>query len=153
MKFLRWREFHCLAAARNQFKWLVEWLHRRVIASAGAIAHTMALVQSIRLRLLDRIFCSEKNASLKSFVAKYFRYIWILCSESTTVGRSESKKLQVAEQWWCMEPKFRKFGNFENIEVGGVFGHQNWWNWFAGANFIACGGAKSIQVIRRVVAP
>ena len=27
------------------FKCLVEWLHRREIASAGAIAHTMALVR------------------------------------------------------------------------------------------------------------
>ena len=48
-------------------KCLVEWLHRREIAPAGAIAHTMALVQSGTFRSLDRIFVFEKDESRKSF--------------------------------------------------------------------------------------
>ena len=70
MKFLRWREFHCFAAPRFVFKCLVEWLHRREIASAGAIVHTMAVVQSVVFRFWDRIFATEKNEYRKSFVAK-----------------------------------------------------------------------------------
>ena len=34
------------------FKCLVEWLHRREIASAGAIVHTNALVRLMALRVL-----------------------------------------------------------------------------------------------------
>ena len=49
------------------FKCLVEWLHRREIASAGATAHTIPLVQSIVFWSLDRIFAIEKNESRKSF--------------------------------------------------------------------------------------
>ena len=39
----------------SYFKCLVEWLHRREIAPAGAIANTDALVRSILLRPLGRI--------------------------------------------------------------------------------------------------
>ena len=51
----------------SYFKCLVEWLHRREIASAGALAHTIALVHSGHFRSLDRIFAIEKNESRKSF--------------------------------------------------------------------------------------
>ena len=39
----------------SYFKCLVEWLHRREIASAGAIAHTNEVVQSGFFRSLDRV--------------------------------------------------------------------------------------------------
>ena len=45
----------------SQFKCVVEWLHRREIASAGAIAHTNALVQSVLLRPLGRISVVEMH--------------------------------------------------------------------------------------------
>ena len=51
----------------SYFKCLVEWLHRREIASAGAIGHTNELVQSGTFRSLDRIFVIEKNDFRKSF--------------------------------------------------------------------------------------
>ena len=35
-----------------------------------------------------------------------------------------------------MTPKFRKLENFENIDAGEGFGHENRPNFFAGANFI-----------------
>ena len=41
------------------FKFLVEWLHRREVAPAGAIAHTNELAQSVLLRPLGRIFVVE----------------------------------------------------------------------------------------------
>ena len=50
------------------FKCLVEWLHRREIASAGAIAHTNALVNRGRLRSLGEIFPIETNGSRKCFL-------------------------------------------------------------------------------------
>ena len=49
------------------FKCPVEWLHRREIASAGAIVHTDEFVQSGVFRSLDRILAIEKNESRKSF--------------------------------------------------------------------------------------
>ena len=66
LKFSRWREFQCFAAARFSFTWLVEWLHRRVIASAGSIARRFGLVQSVRFRSLNRISDIENNESRKS---------------------------------------------------------------------------------------
>ena len=51
----------------SYFKCLVEWLHRREIAPAGAIAHTNAVVRSMALRLLDRICDLERNEFRKSF--------------------------------------------------------------------------------------
>ena len=40
MKFFRWRDLNALRCAPCIFKWLVKWLHRRVIASAGWICST-----------------------------------------------------------------------------------------------------------------
>ena len=40
-----------------------------------------------------------------------------------------------------MTPKSRKLQFFENIDAGEGFGHENRPNFFAGANFIACGAA------------
>ena len=51
----------------SYFKCLVEWLHRREIASAGAIVHTNELVQCINFRCSDGIFAIEKNASQDKF--------------------------------------------------------------------------------------
>ena len=62
--------FQCFAAARLSFTWLVEWLHRRVIASAGAIARRLALVRCMRVRCLGRIFDIATDESQKSLVAK-----------------------------------------------------------------------------------
>ena len=52
----------------SHFKCLVEWLHRRGIASAGAIAHTNALVQYMFLRPLGRISVVETNGPRTSFL-------------------------------------------------------------------------------------
>ena len=58
----------------SYFKCLVEWLHRREIASAGAIAHTNELVQSGVFRSLDRIFAIEKNEFRKSLETIQLQY-------------------------------------------------------------------------------
>ena len=59
----------------SHFKCLVERLHRREIASAGAIAHTNALVRSILLRLLGQICVAEINGSRKSFAIIQVQYL------------------------------------------------------------------------------
>ena len=38
------------------YKWFVEWLHRKVISSAGAIARRIGLVQCVRFRSSRSIF-------------------------------------------------------------------------------------------------
>ena len=63
LKFSRWREFQCFAAARFSFTWLVEWLHRRVIASAGAIARRTPAMASGRFRFSGRFFDAETNGA------------------------------------------------------------------------------------------
>ena len=57
--FIAWRR------RGSYFKCLVEWLHRREIASAWAIVHTNALVQSGLFRSLYQIFLDEKSGSRK----------------------------------------------------------------------------------------
>ena len=59
----------------SQFKCLVEWLHRREIASAGAIDHTNALVQSILLRPLDEISATRNCEIRKSLLIMQLQYI------------------------------------------------------------------------------
>ena len=121
----------------SYFKCFVEWLHRREIASAGAIAHTNALVQFVLLRPLGRISVAEMNWSRKFLLPIQFQYYWISFSESMTASRCETKKLYVAKLGWCMAPKFRKLDIFENIEAGEWFGYNKSRIFFAGANFIA----------------
>ena len=70
LKFYRWREFQCLMAAHFSFTWLVEWLHRRVIASAGAIARRNPVMESGRLRPSDRFFDVETNGSQEILLPK-----------------------------------------------------------------------------------
>ena len=113
MKFLRWREFHCLAAPRSYFKCLVEWLHRREIASAGVIAHTNELVQSIVFRSFDRIFAIETNEFRKRFGIMQLQSVWILIRESMTASRCETEQLYVAKQGWRMTPRFQKLEIFK----------------------------------------
>ena len=65
--FFAGANFIALRRHGSYFKCLVEWLHRREIAPAGAIAHTIPLVQSIVFRSLDWIFAIGKNESRTSF--------------------------------------------------------------------------------------
>ena len=48
-------------APTYHYTWLVEWLHRRVISSAGAIAPRIGLQQSMRFRSLTLIFDIEND--------------------------------------------------------------------------------------------
>ena len=122
--FLAGANFIASRRRGSYFKCLVEWLHRREIASAGAIGHTNAVVRSMALRFSDWISDREKNEFRKSFEIIPLQRFGILFSESMTASRCETKKLYVAKQWWCMTPKFRKFDFFENIEAGEGFDHQ-----------------------------
>ena len=131
----------------SYFKCLVEWLHRRGIASAGAIAHTNELVQCVNFRSLDRISLTETIESRKSFEIMQLQYVWIWFSESMTASRFETKKLYVPAQGWCMASKFQKLEIFENIEASEGFGHPKSRIFFAGANFIACGAAVHISSV------
>ena len=59
--FFAGANFIALRRRGSNFKCLVEWLHRREIASAGAIADTNKLEQSGTFRSLDQVFAIEKN--------------------------------------------------------------------------------------------
>ena len=59
----------------SQFKSLVEWLHRREIASARAIAHTNALVQSVISRPLGNILVTINNENHKSLQIMQLQYV------------------------------------------------------------------------------
>ena len=142
--FFAGANFIALRRRGSYFKCLVEWLHRRGIASAGAIAHTNVLVRCMLFRSLDEIFLVEKNRLRKCIRIMQLHYCWISFSESMTASRCEMEKLYVPTLGWCMPPKFRKFEIVENIEAGEGFGHQKSRICFVGANFIACGAAARL---------
>ena len=48
------------------YKWLEEWLHRRVISSAGAIARRIGLVRSMRFRTSRSIFETQHDEIRRS---------------------------------------------------------------------------------------
>ena len=66
---------------------VVEWLHRREIASAGPVAHTNALVQSAISQPSDHILVIIMNENHKSILIMQLQYVRRLFSESITVGR------------------------------------------------------------------
>ena len=80
------------------FTWLVEWLHRRVISSTGAIVRRKAVVRSMRFRTLTMIFVTINDVFWKSLQFVWSARAWISFSESITAGRCETRKLYVAKQ-------------------------------------------------------
>ena len=58
----------------SEFKCLVEWLHRREIASAWAIVHTNALVQCMFFRFSDQVFFIEANVFRKFILIMQLQY-------------------------------------------------------------------------------
>ena len=75
--FFAGANFIALRRRGSYFKCLVEWLHRRGIASARAIVHTNELVQAMNFRPLDRVFAFEKNELRKSFEIMQLQYVWV----------------------------------------------------------------------------
>ena len=59
----------------SHFKCLVEWLHRREIAPAGATAHTNALVNRGRSRPLGTIFLIEIHGCRKFLLPIQLQYL------------------------------------------------------------------------------
>ena len=85
-------------APTYHFKWLVEWLHRRLISSAGAIARRKVVVQSMRFRTLTMVFVTINDVCWKLLKIIMSAGVWISFSESITAGRCEMKKLYVTKQ-------------------------------------------------------
>ena len=92
-KFVRWRDFNALRRAHVSFTWLVEWLHRRVISSAGAIGPRIGVMEFIRFGTLTSIFDIENDVIRNSDRIVLSAGAWISFSESITAGRWETNKL------------------------------------------------------------
>ena len=78
--------------------WLVEWLHRRVIASAGAIRQRKVAMWSVRLRHSDRFFDVEMDRSQKFLLIRLQHFYRRTFSESISFRRCKIKKLYRAKQ-------------------------------------------------------
>ena len=87
-------------------KWFVEWLHGRVIASAGGFVPRIGLVRCMNFRSLDLIFSVVQGGSWKFFLIILFEYVWIWFPESISAGRCETKQLYVARLDFCMTQQF-----------------------------------------------
>ena len=73
--FFAGANFIALRRRGSYFKCLVEWLHRRGIAPAGAIAYTNALANRGHVQPLDQILLIEINGSRKSFLPIQRQYL------------------------------------------------------------------------------
>ena len=93
MKFVRWRDFNALRRPTLSFTWLVEWLHRRVISSTGAIARRMPVVRSVGFRTSPLIFVAVINAFWKSFEINQSARVSRRFPASITARRCQTRKL------------------------------------------------------------
>ena len=126
-------------APANISKWFVQWLHRRVIASADAIARRMTAVWCMDVRSLGPMFFVENNENRKSVEIMQLQYVCILSLEIISTGRCETKQLYVPTQQFWMTLQFRKLDFFYNIDAGALFGALSLWNSLAGAISMPCG--------------
>ena len=78
--------------------WFVEWLHRRVISSTGALARRKAVVRSGCFRTLSFISVTVNDVIVKSFEIVWSARASRRFPASITVRRCETRKLYVAKQ-------------------------------------------------------
>ena len=134
MKFLRWREFHCLAAPRYSIIWLVERHACRVIPRRGWICNRLTEMVMIFFGRLSSIF----SKCARSFSSRIFDAARI-GSGGATERRNWANDF-AGKPINCPDPRAWKVGFSKilwNLEAGERFRHQIPWNFFAGANFIA----------------
>ena len=121
--FLRWREFHCLAAARNQFKCLVGWLHRREIPRQGQSPNRMSMRRWYVFGVLKRsAFLKTLNFEKRQDRSNPICYG--LVSSWSQALRLRIRKVISDQANRFVAPKFGKLVFFENIEAGEGFRHQ-----------------------------
>ena len=134
MKFLRWREFHCLAAPCHSVIWLVERYACRVIPRRGWFCNWLAEMVMIFFGPSSSIF--SKRA--RSFASRVFDTGRIRSGGAIDRWNGACDRHGKPEN--CAKHRAWKVGFLKiswKIEAGGRFGYQIQWNCFAGANFIA----------------
>ena len=67
----------CARASPSVGTWFAEWLHRRVIASAGAFVRRIELVQCGTFRHLDEVCFVQNNGNRKCFEIMQQQFVWI----------------------------------------------------------------------------
>ena len=95
MKFLRWREFHCLAAPRWSVIWLVERYACRVIPRRGWFCNRLAEMVMVFFGRSSSIF--SKRA--RSFAQPVF-FTGRIRSGGAIDRWNEANELQAKELWW-----------------------------------------------------
>ena len=134
MKFLRWREFHCLAAPRYWIIWLVERYACRVIPRRGWFCNRLSEMVMIFFGRLSSIF----SKCARSFSSRIFGAgrIGLGGAMDWRNGATDlaGKPINCADHC-AWKVGFSKIA--WNLEVGERFGHAIPWNFFAGVNFIA----------------
>ena len=152
-KIARWRDFNALRRPTLSFTWLVEWLHRRVISSAGTFAPRRAVVQSIRFQSLTLIFVTENDVirTIVQTIVSADVLGFVFCDYDAWALRI--KKVTRAQATWCMDRKFWNDQIFENIDAGERFRPLNPLKSLAGAISMPCGAPRFIHMTRRLVTP
>ena len=134
MKFLRWREVHCLAAPRYSAIWLVERYACRVIPRRGWFRD--------RLADMVMIFFGRPSSIFLKFAGSFSQPVFFTSRirSGGTIDRWNGACDRQGKLESCPEGRAWKVGFSKiswKIEAGACVGHQIQWNFFVGANFIA----------------
>ena len=119
-------------------KWLVEWLHRRVISSTGTIARRKVVVQSRRFRTLAMIFVAI-NDVFWNIWRSLCRRCLIFISWKYHGWALRNEKVIRAQATGPMSLKFGNHEIFKNIDAGEGLTPIKSRNSLAGAISMPCG--------------